>query len=403
MLLANALAAVAAQLSPSTEQEVVPLARACGRILAADLVASLDVPPWDSSAVDGFALKAADLVPGQVVNLRMVGDALAGHPFEGFVEAGQAVRILTGAQLPRGADMVLMQETCAVNAGTVAARGDGHSKTHWRRQGEDIRAGSSLLPAGRRLRAQDVALAGVVGCRELIVRKPLRVGLFSTGDEVCEPGTARGRGQIWDANRCLLRALLEHMGCEVQDFGILRDEPLVVEGGLSAAAHDCDLLVTSGGMSVGREDHVRSVIGRRGTLDIWPLAIKPGRPVGLGDIDACPILALPGNSVAALVAFAAFGRVVVNVLSGASHDLLSSLVLAADFTLQKKGGVRQFLLGRIQLRAGGGSFTVPCDKQGAAALSGLAIADGFIVLPEDCERVQPDDLVAYFPIEALLG
>ena len=156
-------------------------------------------------------------------------------------------------------------------------------------------------------------------------------------------------------------------------------------------------------MSVGREDHVRTVIGRRGTLDIWPLAIKPGRPVGLGDIDACPILALPGNPVAAMVAFAAFGRAVVDALSGALHEPPSSLTLPADFVLQKKVGVHQFLLAHVRRRNDGASVAVPYDKQGAAALSTLAVADGFMLLAEDCQGVQPGDLVEYLPLEALLG
>jgi molybdopterin molybdotransferase len=152
------------------------------------------------------------------------------------------------------------------------------------------------------------------------VRRQPRVGLLSTGDELCEPGNALTDGQIWDANRCILRGLLEQLGCEVADFGILRDEPELLEGALSRAAHDCDLLVTSGGMSVGNEDHIRSIIGRRGVLELWPLAIKPGKPVGLGDIDDCAILALPGNPIAAVVAFIAIGRAVVDVVSGVSHD-----------------------------------------------------------------------------------
>jgi molybdopterin molybdotransferase len=304
VLLADALPAVRAQLSPVREREVVPLAAATRRILAGNLLAEMDLPAWNSSAVDGFAVRAADVQPEQVVTLRLAGEALAGHPFAGSVEAGQAARILTGAQLPSGADLVVMQETCIVDGETVRVPGGSGRNSNWRRRGEDVRAGMAILPAGHRLRPQDLALAGAVGYRTLAVFRQLRVGLLSTGDELCELGAEREDGQVWDTNRSLLRALLERMGCQVHDFGIVRDERREVEGKLSAAARESDLLVTSGGMSVGREDHVRSVIGRRGALDIWPLAIKTGRPVGLGDIDACPILALPGNPVAAVIAFA---------------------------------------------------------------------------------------------------
>jgi molybdopterin molybdotransferase len=205
-----------------------------------------------------------------------------------------------------------------VNGADLLVEGDLARKKRWRPRGEDVCLGARAIAAGTRLRAQDVALAGALGCNRLQVRRQPRVGLFSTGDELCEPGNALADGQIWDANRCIVRGLLEQLDCEVADFGILRDEPELLEGALSRAAHDCDLLVTSGGMSVGNEDYIRSMIGRRGVLELWPLAIKPGKPVGLGDIDDCAILALPGNPIAAVVAFIAIGRAVVDVVSGAS-------------------------------------------------------------------------------------
>src|SRR5262245_16386034 len=402
ILLADALAAVRAQLSPAREHEIAPLAAATRRILAGNLLADVDLPAWNRSAVDGFAVRGADLRPGEPATLRLAGEALAGHPFQGCLEAGQAVHILTGARLPRGADLVVMQETCVVDGDTVKVPGGRSGKSNWRCGGEDVRAGTTILSAGHRLRAQDLALACAVGHRTLSVYRQLRVGLISTGDELCEPGAEREDGQVWDINRSLLRALLERMGCEVRDFGIVRDERREVEGKLSAAARDSDLLVTSGGMSVGREDHVRSVIGRRGTLDIWPLAIKPGRPVGLGDIDACPILALPGNPVAAVIAFAAFGRMVVEALSGALHEPLPSVLLRAAFTLQKTAGVRQFLLARTQPGRKGAGMVALCEKQSAAALSPLVDAGGLIILPEDCEGVQHGDLVEYVPMDVLL-
>ena len=234
------------------------------------------------------------------------------------------------------------------------------------------------------------------------MRRQLRVALFSTGDELCEPGSALGSGQIWDANRCLLRGLLEHAGCEFQDLGILRDDPHAVEGALSAAAHDCDLLVTSGGMSVGHEDHIRSIIGRQGTLDIWPLAIKPGRPVGLGDIDDCPILALPGNPIAAVVTIIAFGRMVVDVLAGALDDPPAMLTLPAGFASTKARGVRQFLLASVERQKSGATAVVPCNRQGSAMLSALAVSGGLIVLGEDCERVEPGEFVDYLPLDPYL-
>src|SRR5215468_4907933 len=401
LLLADAIAAIRAEFSPLRDHESVPLSRAIGRVLANALTSPVDLPFADLSAVDGFAVRDPDVAVGARVRLRLLGQASAGHPFLGAIRRGQAIRILTGAIVPEGADRVIMQELCTADGEVLTFLGAA-GKTYCRRRGEDVHRGAQVLEAGHRLLAQDIVIAGALGCNTLRVLKQLRVGLFSTGDELREPGFPLGYGQIWDANRCLLRGLLEHMGCEVQDYGILRDEPRDMEVALSAAAHECDLLVTSGGMSVGREDHVRSIIGRRGTLDVWPVAIKPGRPVGLGDIDTCPILALPGNPIAAVVAFAAVGRFVVNVLSGAVDAAPAQLSLPAGFEFEKKTGVRQFLLAGLRRGDGDTTVAVPCERQGTAMLSTLAATSGFIVLPEDRSLVRYGRPVEFLPMSTLL-
>jgi len=400
--LADALAAIRTQLSPILDTEAIDLSAARGKVLAADLIAKVSLPHWDSAAVDGFAVRTSDLTTEQVVGLTVVGEAAAGHPFLGTLGKGQAVRILTGARLPTGADIVVMQEICRLAGAKLLVEATPTSKRHWRPRGEDVGVGSRAIAAGTRLRAQDVALASALGCKQLQVRRQPRVGLFSTGDELREPGDTLANGQIWDANRCLLRGLLEHLGCRVLDFGILRDEPALLEGSLSHAAHECDLLVTSGGMSVGSEDHIRSIIGRRGVLEIWPLAIKPGKPVGLGDIDDCAILALPGNPIAALVAFIAVGRAVVDAVSGASHDPPGLLSIPADFTFAKRSGMRQFLVGELRRINQGRTTVAPSARQGTAMLSALTRSDGFIVLDEDREVVQLGESVDFLPMQDYL-
>jgi molybdopterin molybdotransferase len=400
--LAEALQMARPQLVSVREQEFVALHEARGRVLARELIASVDLPPHNSAAMDGFAIRSADLVPGAVTSLKVIGEAAAGHPFDGMVSAAQAVRILTGAQMPEGADRVVEQELCVRDGAMVRLRGDGHDKDNWRRRGEDVRAGTVLLPAGYRLRAQDVALAAALGIRQLTVFRRLRVGLFSTGDELCEPGQARQSGQIWDANRLLLPGLLAPLACEVHDYGILRDDALKIEGALLAAARDCDLLITTGGMSVGAEDHIRAIIGRRGSLEVWPLAIKPGRPVGLGDIDDCPILALPGNPIAAAIAFIAFGRPIVAMLAGARDEQPLTLDLPAGFAFEKRKGIRQFLLADLARSPDGTSIVMPWPQQSPAMLSPLAGARGIIVLPEDRTHVVPGDSVAFVPLDAFL-
>jgi molybdopterin molybdotransferase len=401
MRLCDALAGIRAQLPPMLDCETIALSAARGRVLAEDLTAAVDLPHWDSAAVDGFAVRGSDLASGGT-KLRVVGEAAAGHPFRGSAGPGEAVRILTGAELPQGMDLVVMQEVCRLDGAFVLIEGGG-TKRNWRPRGEDVAVGALAIPAGRRLQPQDVALAGALGCRQIKVRRQTRVGLFSTGDELREPGSLLGRGQIWDGNRCLLRGLLERLGCEVRDFGILRDQPDVVEGALSRAAKECDLLVTSGGMSVGTEDHMRRIIGRRGALEVWPLAIKPGKPVGLGDIDDCPIVALPGNPIAAVVAFIALGRSVVNAVAGASDDPLPAQTLPAAFSFRKTKGTRQFLLAELRRDARGASVVAPSSKQGTAMLSALTGADGFAVIGEDCEEVHDGDLVDFLSVYAYLG
>ena len=400
--LTEALEWLRPQLVPIREWESVELDDARGRVLALGLIAPVDLPQDDRSAMDGFAVRTADLARNAIAHLRIIGEAAAGHPFDGVVAKGQAVRILTGAHLPEGADRVVEQELCVSESSTVRLRGDVHGKDNWRRRGEDVRAGTVLFPAGHRLRAQDVALAGALGLSELTVRRRLRVGLFSTGDELCDPGQIRRHGQIWDANRLLLSGLLAPLACEVRDYGIIHDDAYEIEGALLEAARDCDLLITTGGMSVGSEDHIRSVIGRRGALEIWPLAIKPGRPVGLGDIDDCPILALPGNPIAAAVAFIAFGRPVVTMLAGAREEHPLMLTLPAGFTFEKNKGIRQFLLADLARSPDGKSVVMLSPQQSPAMLSPLVGATGLIVLPEDCVRVTPGDHVAFVPLDAFL-
>ncbi len=400
--LAQALERVGRQLPVVLEREPVTLADARGRVLADALTSPVDLPLYDSSAMDGYAVRSADLQGGGVSSLKIVGEAAAGHPFDGRVLQGEAVRILTGGRVPLGADRIVEQEKCIVSGDRIHIRGPLSPKDNRRRRGEDIPAWIEVFPAGHRLRAQDVTIAGALGLRQLTVLRRLRVGLFSTGDELREPGASLSGGQIWDANRLLVPGLLAPLACDVRDYGILQDNAREIEGALMSAARDCDLLITTGGMSVGSEDHLRSVIGRRGALEAWPLAIKPGRPVGLGDIDDCPILALPGNPIAAAIAFIAFGRPIVAMMAGAQNEQAPMLKLPAAFEMQKPNGIRQFLLADVVAGSHGADMAKPLPQQSPAMLSPLAQARGLIVLPEDCTRVSAGDPVMFMPLDSLL-
>jgi molybdopterin molybdotransferase len=403
MTAAEARAIARAQLAPVGTIETIGVAEARNRVLAADLTAGIDLPPHDGAAVDGFAIRFADLSPAGNRELRLTGLAAAGHPFQEELGHRQAVRIFTGALIPRGADTVVMQEYCQVEGGAVTIPPEVRRGQNWRRRAEDVRAGTIALSAGQRLRAQDIALAAALGHGELAVFARLRVALFSTGDEVREPGQPRRPGEIWDANRWLLRSLLEEFGCRVSDLGILPDHPRAIEEALSAAAPEHDLLVTSGGMSVGAEDHLGAVIRRRGTLDIWRLALKPGKPVGLGDIDACPVLALPGNPVAALVTFIALGRAIVLRLAGASDEPPLSFRLPIASAQRKKPGREEYLFANIVESLGATSAVAVLEKQGTAMLSGVIQAHGFVILGEEATEVAKCELVTFIPLRHLIG
>jgi len=403
MRLSEAEAAIQRLLTRSVEAETVLLAGAEGRFMAQDLVSPIDLPAHGNSAVDGFALRFADLPDAPPARLRLIGTAAAGRAWERPVEAGEAVRILTGARLPAGSDTVAMQEDGGLDGDTLHLMRLPRRGANIRERGEDIRAGALAVPAGRRLRAPEIALAAALGQGSLPVFRPLSVGLFSTGDEVRDPGTLLLPGQIWDANRWMLRHLLQRLGCRVSDHGILADEAPGVEQALQQAAHDHDLLITSGGISVGAEDHVGAVIRRRGSLDIWRLAIKPGKPVGFGDIDTCPILALPGNPIATMVLFLMLGRGIVRRLAGASTIEPPRIRLPAGFAFDKKPGRREFLTARIESDGQGVSKAVALEKQGSAILSTAPRLEGLIDLPEARERVSPGELVDFLALDSLLG
>src|SRR5262249_21081077 len=315
---AEALRIIEARTLALPDAEAVPLARARDRILASPVVAAQDVPPHDNAAVDGYAVYFGDLVPGAETALPVEGRATAGHPLGHRPRRGTAVRIFTGAPMPGGPDTVFMQEDCVETDGTVRLPSGLKRGANRRRAGEDVTAGATVLAAGLWLRPQEIGLAAALGCAELSVYRRLRVALLSTGDEVREPGTPLPSGAIYDANRYTLRALLEGLGAAVSDLGILPDERAAIQSALARAAETHDLIVSSGGMSTGEEDHVKAAVEAQGRLHFWRLAIKPGRPVAMGQVGRVPFMGLPGNPVAVMVTFLMLARPLILRLSGAT-------------------------------------------------------------------------------------
>ena len=400
MSVEEALAAIVERVPAVNEPETVALSRADGRVLAQTLHAPLDLPPFDNSAVDGYAVAFADLSPYGPTTLPVAGRLAAGHGAGHVAAAHSAVRIFTGAPLPAGTDTVFMQEDVDLVGACVVLPAGLERGANARPRGEDIKAGSPALAAGRRLRPQDIALAAALGCDRLVVQRSLKVAIFSTGDEIVTPGKPLGPASLYDANRPALAALLRRYGCTITDLGVVRDERAAVIVKLALAARDHDLVLTSGGVSTGDEDHVRAAVEAAGSLVFWRLAIKPGRPVAMGVLGGTPFVGLPGNPVAVFVTFAYVVRPLLAALLGETLPVPVPIVVRSSFRHRKKEGRREFL--RVTLDTGSGTPVArlhPVD--GAGIITSLTQTDGLVVVPEAVVRIAPGDPLEFYPYDAL--
>jgi molybdopterin molybdotransferase len=409
MPIADAERLIAERVTPVGGSERVTLREAAGRVLAHDVVAPVNVPPFDNSAVDGYAVRAADLGGEGESRLTVVDRVAAGHAASQTIKAGEAIRIFTGAPMPAGADTVFMQEDCRVEDDTVIVPPGLKRGSNRRLAGEDIRAGSVALPAGRRLAVQHVALAAALGFTTLDVRRRLRIALFSTGDEIVEPGTALSRAALYDSNRYLLAGLIDRFGADVSDLGILRDDPKDVARALSAAAVDHDLVLTSGGVSTGEADHVRAAIESIGKIVFWRLAIKPGRPVAMGVIrganggDGAAFVGLPGNPVAVFVTFVRLVRPLLLRLAGALPEPLIALPTRAAFSYKKRKGRREYVRVALRTASDGAIEAVKFEQDGAGVLTSLTETDGLVELTEDVTKVELGATVGFLSYASLVG
>jgi molybdopterin molybdotransferase len=402
LTVAGALAEIEARVTPVVGTETVPLSAAAGRILARDIIATMNLPPHDNSAVDGYAVAHSDLIPDRDTVMPVTGRAAAGHPLDRPARRGEAIRIFTGAPMPEGADTVLMQEDCAFEAGRVILKPGIRRGANRRHAGEDITEGEVALPAGQRLRAPDLGLAAALGHRALCVFRPLRVALLSTGDEVRDPGMPLPKGAIYDANRFMLAALLAELGCAVSDMGIHPDREAAIVDALATASAQHDLIVTSGGVSTGEEDHVKSAVERLGTLHFWRLAIKPGRPVALGQVGGVPLIGLPGNPVAVVVTFLVIARPLIAKLAGATTRDPRLFPVRAGFGYRKKPGRREYLRASLE-RDGDAVVAVKYARDGAGILCSIVRSDGLVVLDEAASELTVGTMVDFLPFSEVIG
>jgi molybdopterin molybdotransferase len=400
---------IAERVTPVDGRETVSLREAIGRVLAQDVMAPVNVPPFDNSAVDGFAVRGDDLDPDAERHLAIIDRVAAGHAATQAVEAGEAIRIFTGAPMPPGADTVFMQEDCRVEGGDVIVPPGLKRGANRRIAGEDMRSGAIALPAGRRLGVQHVALAAALGLTGFEVYRRVRIALFSTGDEIVEPGLALPRAALYDSNRYLLAGLIARFGAEVTDLGILGDDPKELAAAIAAAAPDPDLVLTSGGVSTGEADYVRSAVESIGRIVFWRIAIKPGRPVAMGVIPGAKngggaaFVGLPGNPVAVFVTFVRVVRPLLLRLAGALPEPLLAMPARATFSYKKRKGRREYVRVALRAAADGAIEAVKHEQDGAGVLTSLTETDGLAELGEDVTSVEPGATVGFLSYASLVG
>lgn len=379
--------------------EFLPLAAVLGRVLAADVRAEMDVPPTDNSAVDGYAIASADIPAAGTRALEVVAEIAAGSVFAGVLHPGQALRIMTGAPMPAGADTVYPQEVVERNGGRVIV-GPLNPGANTRRRGEDVQAGMVVLPAGGVLRPQEIGVAASLGLAQLLVRRKPSVAILSTGDEVAEPGSVRKPGQIYDSNRFSLRGLVEGAGATAVDDGIVPDQFDELHARLLRAAEHADVVLTSGGVSVGDYDLVKAVLQQAGGIDFWQVAMQPGRPLAVGRIGRAHFFGLPGNPVASMLTFHLFVRPALWKLAGRRELFVQPFRATAAEPMSKKTGRREFKRGiltyakdRWEVRTTG--------PQGSGILSSMTAANCFVVIEEERGDVAAGEPVWVEPFQPL--
>jgi molybdopterin molybdotransferase len=399
----EAVGIIAARVKPVADIETIALNEADGRVLASDVSAPLPLPPFTNSAVDGYAVASRDLPQGEPRAFAVTGRVQAGASANEAIKPGQAVRIFTGAPMPDGADTVFMQEDVRIeHDGKVMLPAGLRPGANVRPAGEDIPAGHCGLAAGRRLRPQDVALAAAFGLTHLPVIRRIRVAVFSTGNELVSPGDSRGAAQLFDSNRFMLMAMLARLGCEVSDLGIVKDDRASLADALQKVAGGHDLILTTGGVSTGEEDHVKAGVESVGTLVLWRMAIKPGRPVAMGIIGGTPFIGLPGNPVASFVTFVHVVRPTVLALSGAAQQPLVPMPVRAGFAYKKKIARREYVRVNLRRSEDGVLEAIKFPREGAGLLSSLVDTDGLVELGEEITRVEPGQSVGFLSYASLI-
>lgn len=399
----DAVERLCAAVQPVAETERAPLRQALGRVLAEAVQSDRANPPHDNSAVDGYAVRYADISATTEtrlpVSLRIPAGAVPGE----ILPPGTAGRIFTGAPVPVGCDTVIPQEPCRVDGDAIILPAVKKPGANVRKEGEDFRHGDVVLTRGALLRPQEIGLAASVGRADLLVHRRVRVGVFSTGNEIRDPGGDAPAGCIFDSNRFTVMSLVQGLGGEAGDLGILPDNRSAIIDALAEAAPHYDLLLTSGGVSTGDEDHVKGAVETLGSLNFWRVAIRPGRPLAFGQVGETPFMGLPGNPVASMVCFMMFARPLICALQGRSAHTIPAVALPAAFSFKKRAGRREWLRGWTEVDATGTLVAQRFPSEGSGILTSMVAAQGLIELDESLDGVAEGDLVRFLPFSGLLA
>jgi molybdopterin molybdotransferase len=392
--------AIRACLVPITETEQVLVRNALSRVLAQDVVPNINVPAHDNSAMDGYAVRFADVAAGEAV-LREIGTALAGRPFHGEVKAGECVRVMTGAVMPEGTDSVVIQEIVKKDGERILVPPGQKAKQNVRYAGEDLKVGVPVLKPGRLLTPADLGLVASLGIGQVKVKRKLRVALFATGDELASVGSALKEGEVYDSNRYTLNGMLSRLGVEIIDLGVVCDDPAQLEAAFRKAASAADVVISTGGVSVGEADFVRGLMAKLGEVLFWKIAMRPGRPMAFGKIGNAFLFGLPGNPVAVMVTFYQFVRDAVLHLAGRTDDYAIPLLKAqAAESLRKVPGRTEYQRG-VLFREGGEWKVRTTGQQGSGVLRSMSEANCFIVLGHDRGKVAAGEAVQVQLFEGL--
>ncbi len=393
----EARARIAAHVKPLRAAESVPLRAALGRVLANPIVSQINVPGHLNSAMDGYAIRATDIPSSGIAELEVIGSSFAGKPYLGRVVNGQAIRIMTGAVVPEGADTIVLQEQVEAHGDRIRIDGRHKPHQHLRAAGEDIAQGQTVLAAGQRISPAELGLIASLGIAEVkVIRKP-RVAFFSTGDELRSVGEPLGIGDIYDSNRYTLFGMLSRLGVEIADLGVVVDDPAALQAAFASASADADVVITSGGVSVGEADYTKEILGHLGEVRFWKVAMKPGRPLAFGDLGNALFFGLPGNPVSVMVTFYQFVQPALLQLMGTTAAEYPLLRARTYGVLKKRPGRVEYQRAWLGRDATGDYVVTATGDQGSGILSSMSNSNCFIVLGMETGRIESGSIVDVQP------